>query len=194
MTRTGAGALGILNAERTNHGRSGSPRALGRLTCVGPDCDSLVPHSELILNYKRVEITEDQGESMRLRHLATGAAVGAVISAGVITAPAQATSAGAATSCTVTAAVPTYSSPRVYGNGYLRCSSATDAEMSVYVYMDGSPASSGTTVRGEGVSSLADTAAVNNISGNQQWCTFVRAWWDDGTVGDTAYTCENNSW
>ncbi|GGZ42933.1 hypothetical protein [Streptomyces bluensis] len=131
---------------------------------------------------------------MQLRHLMTGAAVSAVIAGGVITAPAQATSAGAATSCTVTAAVPTYSSPRVYGTGYLRCSSASAAEIHVQVYMDGVPASSGTSKYGENVSYLADTAAVNNISGNQQWCTLVRAFWDDGSAGDTDYTCETSAW
>jgi hypothetical protein len=110
-----------------------------------------------------------------------------------------ATPAQAASGCSVTAYTPTYSSPTVYGSGLVSCSSVASDE-SLYIEMD-------LTMDGSSVDSDAarcwyrqcDTAAsATNRSGNQSWCSNVRAWAirDSGSqtfIGsDTA--CEGLAW
>lgn len=88
-----------------------------------------------------------------------------------------ATPAHAASGCSVTAYMPTYSSPTVYGAGLVSCSSVASDE-SLYIEMD-------LTMDGSSVdqgvarcwSRACDvTTSATNRSGNQSWCSSVRVW------------------
>lgn len=123
----------------------------------------------------------------------------AAVVLGVASVIAVATPAQAASGCSITAYTPTYSSPTVYGSGLVSCSSVTSDE-SLYIEMD--LTMDGSSVGGDATrcwSRQCDTnTSATNRSGNQQWCSSVRAWAikDSGTEtylgSDSA--CEGSAW
>lgn len=112
-----------------------------------------------------------------------------IVAASLMLPVAPATAAGASADCAVSAATPFQgSSGKVYATGYVDCSQWHDLHIAVTIRI-------GTVIYGRTDSyspapSISDTAAHEDIVGNQQWCTYVSGWADGQLIGGDS-TCES---